>query len=133
MNSKVVHRPEAALCSGRLGRLRRPFRVRMNFHQRVVPEHQAQTSRIDVDQMPQRRLGLDARRALVVAVFEQRELGVRVAQHMIGSRQSRLGQCRVRSRVQAPSPSRVVCRLMSATAASALGSGQSRLAARAIS
>lgn len=88
---QVVHRPEPALCSRRFGRLCCKFRVRMDLHQGKVPEHETQTARVGGDEVLHQRLGVDASRALVVSVLEQRELRLRVAQNMIGCRQSRLG------------------------------------------
>ena len=66
----VVHLPERALPPGRLGRLGRELRLRVDVGQRQVPPHVPDVAEIP-QQLPHGRLGLAAVGALEVPVLDQ--------------------------------------------------------------
>ena len=74
---RVVHRPEPALCGGRLGRLGRHECVRMDILYRKMPIHEPHGRSMHLAQLPEGRLVRQANGALVVAVFENHATGRR--------------------------------------------------------
>ena len=67
-----MHLPERALLRGRLGRLGRELRVRVDVVERQVPPHVADVAEV-AQQLADDRLGHAAVRALEVAVLDQRD------------------------------------------------------------
>ena len=66
----VVHRPELVLGASGLRGFRGELRVRMNFGERKVPEREADAMLEMLQQLLHRRIGLPARGAFEVAVFD---------------------------------------------------------------
>jgi Alpha amylase, catalytic domain len=78
----IMHRPERALAGRGLGTLGGQQRVRVHVGQRQVPPHVPQVT-VAGQQLPDHRFGLAAVRALVVAVFDQRDQRLVSAAHVI--------------------------------------------------
>ena len=83
LEQQVVHLPELTLPGGGFGRFRRRKRVRVNFLEREVTEHEAHLACEALEEQLDGWRGLLAVRALEVTVFDDRERRVRRTEEMV--------------------------------------------------
>src|SRR6267378_1841252 len=83
LEEKIVHLPETPLSSGRLGRFRRSFGMRVYLREREVAKHKAKLFAQVLLDLFDYRVGCAAIRTLEVAVLNQCHSGCRRAQYMV--------------------------------------------------
>ncbi len=84
LEEEIVHLPELALRARRLGGLGRELGVRMHFHERELPEHEAHPVPEVLEQHFHGGISLAARRALEIPVFDDGHFRRRRPQEVIG-------------------------------------------------